>query len=213
MLLGLALVLGAVALLFVPFLGEKREVVASTPGSLPLFEPPGAVGLASGNRACIEPLTVSWDTEIAHLVVGTYGREGPPLRATLEAGGASRSATASGYADNSAVAFEFGSLQREAEGSLCVENEGATAVTLNGTREQRTLARPVTRVDGGPPEEVDVAVTFLRSERASIARRLGDVFERAAAYRPGAAWLMWPLALAVVIAVPAGAFWAVFGRR
>jgi hypothetical protein len=206
-------VIVACALLFVPFLGEKREVVASTPATLPLFEPPGLVGLGEENVACIEPLTLGPDTEIARLTVGTYGRPGPPLRATLEAPGHRSSAVVSGYADNSQVSFELDPPERESEGRLCLKNEGRVPVALLGTREQRTLARPTTTVRGDDPEEVDVAVTFLRGERESIASRLGEVLERVARYRPVPAWLLWPFALVLVAGVPAGVLWAVLSRR
>jgi hypothetical protein len=95
------------------------------------------------------------------------------------------------------------------DGELCLHNTGRRAIGLVGTAESESLTLPMTYVGHKPPSEVDPAITFLSGEHRSLVDQSGTIFDRAAGFTgviPG--WLMWPLALLFLLALPLGAAWA-----
>jgi hypothetical protein len=65
---------------------------------------------------------------------------------------------------------------------------------------------------GGEVLGTAVQFWFYEPRPVSIAARLPLSLDRMQVFRPGflGPWLFWPLALAFVVGVPAGAFWALW---
>ena len=95
---------------------------------------------------------------------------------------------------------------------VCVTNAGPGAVGLLGGRNydsDPSFADIPSSRSG--PGRFDVAVVFRRSEPRSALSQLPDVFERAAVFRPGGAWVYWLLLAGLLVAVP-GLLWHALRR-
>jgi hypothetical protein len=85
-----------------------------------------------------------------------------------------------------------------------VRNAGRTDVWFLGTVEERALATQRTSLDG-EPAPVQLAVTLQEREPRAFLARVGELLDRAAAFRPaylGPA-VLWLLLAGVVLLVPA----------
>jgi hypothetical protein len=197
------------AALFLPFLAEQRELVASTPSPRPLFEL-SLVEIPPGERLCIAGVTIPAEAEQVRLQVGTFGRPGPALAIDLDAAAyRERLAVPGGYADSAVVAAAMDPPATDRLGRVCVAHRGLERIALVGTTEERTRSRPEGRV-GATPVAADAYLAFYERGSASALERTGEIVDRMSAFRPGvvAPWLLWPLLALTVVGVPAGVVWA-----
>lgn len=191
-----------------PFLDQRRVVVASTP-SLEGIQSVKEVRLGHGQRACITPLPLDPQDHRLRLVLWAHATSPVPLSFVLSGHGYTGRGRFTTYAPGSPTPVEapVSSPPPAAfDGQLCVRNEGRHSVGLVGTDEPDSLTLPSTSVDGQAPGPVDPAVTFYGGPDASLLSRAGTVIGRVSDFTGGVMppWLLWPLALLIVIGVPAG---------
>jgi hypothetical protein len=145
-----------------------------------------AVELRAGAEVCQGPIDVpiGGAFDAARVQVGTVGRPGEPLRATLrdQAGQTvARTTVPAGYADNSRPTIALGDRLHEGTGfELCLENAGRRTVYLYGSGGD---PNPSTELTGDAKVEgIDLALTFHRPARSLLAST-GDILERATLFR------------------------------
>ncbi len=123
----------------------------------------------------------------------------------------SRATIDGGYTPPSLLRAPIDPPERSVIGQLCIHNRGERGVALLGTADARTvIARPTTKVDG---EEVvpDVSVRLLSTDSGTVLERIGEMVDRAAAFKPGlfgAPVFLWLLLLLVAVGVPAAAVYS-----
>jgi hypothetical protein len=196
-----------------PWLTEQRTVVASTP-SLDGLSYRAEVTLPGRKTACIRPLPLDPNVREVQMLLDTRRNpRAPTVDLTMTGpGGYRASGRFTGYAPSGAsivVARLSQAPPQAADGQLCLHNNGRRAIGLVGTSEPGFATLPVTYVGDKPPGEVDPAITFFSGEERSLMQRAGTILDRAALFTgvvPG--WLMWPLALLFLLALPLGAAWA-----
>lgn len=192
---------------FVPWLGEERGVVASTPA------PPGLFGsttvkIEPEQNACLNNVTFDERSELARFLVGTYGKPGPKITVTLEAGSYRSVGRAEGYPDNQLLTVPIEPPEESTLGTICITNLGETPLALGATIEPRSSARPDPAVNNQTfPGEI--GLSFLEAKPRSLAGRVGDVLDHMSAFRPLEPWLLWPLLLLTIVGIPALAVLAV----
>jgi hypothetical protein len=208
--LGIAAVALVTAVAFVPWLSEERESPVSTPATAPLFDPVVRVELGPGEEACLRDVALDPGADVARVRVGTFGRPGQPLELELSgAGYRERARAAGGYPDNAPVSFAIDGPDRSLLGRACIANAGDGPIALHATGEVRTRSRVRVAVEGREIEP-DVALAFYERERRSVLELLPAALERMTAFRPYGEWLTWPLLVAVLLGVPALAFWSLW---
>ncbi len=168
--------------------------------------PPSAVALelGVGDEVCQGPIDVpiGGGFDAARLKVGTVGRPGQPLRATLRdrSGRTVGTGTArGGYADNATPTLPLGDRLLDGTGfELCLENVGSRSVHLYGSGGD---PNPTTELTGQPGlDGVDLALTFHRPQRSLLAST-GDILERATLFRtPRLSAVVYGLLLLVLLA-------------
>jgi hypothetical protein len=208
-----ALALGALKW-FVPFMADDRPVIAATPSLDGLFSRE-EVKVRRGQQACTKPVPLDPTVRRVSLVLHARGTTAAPLALELRGPGYVGRGRFVGYPAGGPVTA-VAALDRPppaaADGELCLRNEGRRAVGLVGTDEPVSLSLPATAVDGKPVGEIDPAITFLDGPPASLLDRFGTVLGRASDFTGGAMplWLLWPLAVVFLLAVPAGVAVSVF---
>jgi hypothetical protein len=210
--LGAAVFAVAALAWYVPYLTEKRDVVAATPGTQPFFEPIAPIGLEPhGGRACAQPVTIGPEAQVARFRIGTHGRPGPRLRLELSGSGYryARDVPA-GYGDAELLSVPVSPPPRTLATRACFVNLGARDAAIFGTAENRTSSLPATTVDGVTRQQPDIALAFFERERRSILARVPESLERMATFRPGllGPWFSWTLAVLALLGVPGGVLWA-----
>jgi hypothetical protein len=205
---GAIVVIGLLGLVGVPFLTKQRPVHAATPTPPPLFvQTP--VRLRAGATACVHGFVLPTDAEVARLTPITQGRPTSPLAIALRGPGYRYATTARGYPGDAPLDVPIRAPSAAIPGQICLRNAGSTAISLVGTTETRSSSRAVTTVDGRPVQ-ADLVLSFFERRPSSLLGRAGDVMRRAAAFHPAPirAWTFWVLAIAIVVAVPGTALWA-----
>ena len=200
----LVLLAGCVLALLVVALaaaGDERGLAYST-GARP--ERVLAVA-APGREVCQRGLEAAGDFDSVELLVGTYGRPGPPMAVEVrDAGRATPVAagTLTGAADNQAARVRVEpEVSRGRRIDVCVRT-GERRVALYGGTESDL----VTTVTAGPNAVGgDLRLSLRRSEPDSALALVPDILRRAALFRPGIAgvWAFWVLLSAVALGVPA----------
>ena len=193
----------AAAALFGPWLSKDREVVEGTPAHPPLYHRV-PVELKPGARVCMAPMTLTSRTDRVRF--GILDDAPAAITVTARGGGYTSSTTvrAVGLAFDAAVKRPA----RDLDGEVCFANpDRRRAVQLLGTRDARILGRADPTLDGQRLTTTEVAVTLLRSERASIASRTSEMIRHAVVVGPGvlAPWILWLLLPLVAVGVPLGA--------
>jgi hypothetical protein len=190
----------AVAGLAVVAITDDREL-AFTLGVRPTQV---AAVIEPGKRACQRPIDVSADARSVRFQVGTFREAGPEL--AVDAGAGTRRAAGvvpGGYGD---VTWQQVRLDRELRDGerieLCVTNRGNRRVALYGgpALAARTSSAYVDR----RRIPTDIALIFERDHARSALALVPTAFERAALFKPPwmGTWIVWALAIAVLIAVP-----------
>jgi hypothetical protein len=207
---GLGLLIALVAW-FLPYLTRERTDISGVPVPPPFFAQE-RVHLGPGSEACLSDVAFDTDSEIVELTALASRRPTPALTVVAEAPGYRRTASVqAGYAPPLALRARLDPPERSVIGTLCIRNRGDRRVALLGTTDVRTVvARPMTRIDG--VEIVpDISVRLLSGEGGSVLERVGEMVDRAAAFKPGlfgAPVLLWLVLLLVAFGIPAGAVYS-----
>jgi hypothetical protein len=217
-LLGPALVLVAFGIgalwFYVPHLTEDHPNVLSTP-SLVGFQTSKQVVVRRGQQACIAPVPLEPALRSVRMVLQARGAQASPLEVELRAPGYRGTGRFTGYRAGGAVSVEAAvspAPPRDVDGTLCLRNAGRRAVGLVGTDEPLSVTLPATTIDGKPAGEVDPAITFLGGPPQSMMSRAGTILARASNFTGGYVplWLLWPLAVLLVLAAPLTLAWALY---
>jgi hypothetical protein len=204
-----AIVLVLAGARFARYLTVDRGLVASTPSPRPLFKVTD-VPLASGQRLCLTDVTIPRDAQRLRVQVTTFGRPGPALAIELRAGGyAQRLQVPAGYPDATVLDAPMRPPRNAGLGEVCLRHDGGAPIALVGTTEERTLSRPVGKVDGRTIAP-DTYLVFDEAGTASALAKTPAIIDRMSAFRPGVVgpWLLWPLLAIVIVGVPGGVVWA-----
>jgi hypothetical protein len=198
----------------VPHLTEDHPDVLSTP-SLVGFQTSKQVVVRRGQQACISPVPLEPALRTVRMVLQARGTQASPLEIELRGPGYRGAGRFAGYQPGGAVNVEAAvspAPPGDADGTLCVRNAGRRAVGLVGTDEPLSATLPATALDGKPTGDVDPAITFLGGPPQSIISRAGTILGRASDLTGGFVplWLLWPLAIAFVLAAPLALAWALY---
>jgi hypothetical protein len=205
---GLGLLI-ACAAWFVPYLTRERVDVAGVPVPPPfLAQTPVKVG--SGSEACLSDVAFDTDAEFVELTSLSAPR--PPLEVVARAPGYRETGSVPGSrAAPSGMFARINPPERSVIGTLCIRNRGKRRIDLLGTADARTgVGRPVTRIDGAEIVP-DISVRLFAADHGSVLDRLGQLVDRAAAFKPGVFGLpvlLWIVALLTAIGIPAAALYA-----
>jgi hypothetical protein len=207
---GLGLLIACVAW-FVPYLTRERETVAGVPVPPP-FIAQAPVGMSPGAEACLSDVAFDTDAELIELVALKVPRPRPPMEIVAQARAYRETAFVTG--ENEPLTWLYARIdppERSVIGTLCIRNRGERRIVLLGTTDARTgVGRPITRIDG--VEVPDITVRLLSTDRGSVLERLGQLVDRAAAFKPGlfgAPIFLWMMALLAAIGVPAAAIYSI----
>jgi hypothetical protein len=203
-LLLLAIVLAGALHWWRPYLELKRQVATASPGLGPLFTR-ADVTLPPHRRLCIAPVVLDPRSAIAQITV-TAPKRPQPLRISAAAPGYRASVVTASYPGGTLapVQVALAPPRSTVTGRVCVTNRGRRPVALLGTTEPRSLTVAQPSLDGRVLPGQSVALELLEREPKSILGELGEAFARASALAGGygPAWLLWPLAIVLVIGAP-----------
>jgi hypothetical protein len=207
---GLGLLIACVAW-FVPYLTRERQNVAGVPVPSP-FLAQAPVEIDPGSVACLSEVAFDTDAEFVELTALPARRPRPPLEVTARGRGYREDAVVPGGRDPlTAVFARIDPPARSVIGTLCIRNRGERRIDLLGTTDARTaVGRPITRIDGAEIAP-DISVRLLSAEQGSVLDRLGQLVDRAAAFKPGllgAPVFLWLVLLLVAIGIPAAAVYS-----
>jgi hypothetical protein len=191
---------------FVPYLTRERVDVAGVPVPTP-FVAQAPVEMDPGSEACLSDVAFDTDNELVEVTALSAPRPRSPMEII---------ARAPGYRETAAVPRDYepvtpfyariDSPERSVIGTLCIRNRGKRRVDLLGTTDARTaVGRTVTRIDGAEVAP-DITVRLLSADNGSVLERLGQLVDRAAAFKPGlfgAPVFVWMVVLLVAIGAPA----------
>ena len=208
---GLGLLVACVAW-FVPYLTRDRVNVAGVPVPPP-FTAQAAVRVAPGSEACLSEVAFDTDADLVELSTLTAPRARTRLEVAAQAPGYRETATLPGpYEPVAPLYFAIDPPERSLIGTLCIRNRGTRRVDLLGTSDARTaVGRPITRIDG-VEVAYDVSVRLLSTDQGSVLERLGQLVDRAAAFKPGLFGIpvfLWMALLAAAIGIPTAAVYSV----
>jgi hypothetical protein len=205
---GLALLIACVAW-FVPYLTRERQNLAGVPVPPPVIaQTPVKIG--SGSEACLSDVAFDTDAEFVQLTALSAPR--PPLEVVARAPGYRETGGVPGGREAlSAMFARIDPPERSIIGTLCIRNRGKRRILLLGTSDARTsVGRPVTRIDGAESAP-DISVSLFSADQGSVLERLGQLVDRAAAFKPGLLGLpvfLWIVLLLAAIGIPAAALYA-----
>jgi hypothetical protein len=199
---------------YVPHLTEDRADVLSTP-SLVGYQSRKEIVVHRGQQACITPVPLEPALRAVRMVLHARGAQSSALELELRAPGYRGAGRFAGYPSGGVIGVEAAvspAPPRDADGVLCVRNTGRHSVGLVGTDEPVSVSLPSTTVDGKPAGAVDPAITFIGGPPQSMLSRAGTILGRASDLTGGFVplWLLWPLALAFVLAAPLALAWALY---
>lgn len=193
------------ATLVVPWLTRDRQIISSTPTSLPLAVVDD-LRVGRDSVLCVAGVGLDSDAQALRFIVHQLGKSTvtPPLRIDIQAAGyRSVSRLASGYAFDVAVQVPIKAPAGELVGvKVCLRNEGQ-AVALLGTAQRGERSSVTVSLDGRTivPQPW---LTFVERRPASVLARHGEILDRVAAFRPFPAvpLLLGVLGLLVLVGVP-----------
>lgn len=201
---GLLVLAVGFALFVLPFLMRDRTVLTTTPQPPPLREL-ALVNVPAGMQTCMDDVVIDEHSERALIKVGTNGRPPSPLRFTLTGPGLRQvRRIAPTYADSARISVPVDPPARAVAATVCVRNDGRRMVALYAAEKN---TRSTTRVEG-KQVPVNLELLFAEAEPQSLLDQLPLSIERMQAFRPGAAWFAWLIAVLFVIGVPLTVVWA-----
>jgi hypothetical protein len=160
---------------------------------------------APGEEACQRGLEAEADFDVVEVLLGTYGRPGPPLAVSVRRSGSAstlaRGRLAAGARDNASARVRLDRTVDDGERvDVCTRNEGERRVAFYGGLifDVPSRASVASRPAG------DLVLGFHRSEPRSMLSLVPEVPERAAVLRPDPVgpWTFWILLAAMALGVP-----------
>lgn len=207
---GLAILLVLGVYHFAGWLTGERTIVAGTPAGT-AQSTVAEVRIKKGQEACLTQVGMTPRTQVAVFTVLTHdGKPAQPLTLTASGDGYRATAAVDGYVDGKPVAQALDPPSGDLVGQVCWRNDGRRAVWLAGVIDPRAASvRSQTLIDGQPGQP-DVSLRFDERKPSSMLGHLTQGFERLALWKPGIVgpWLLWILAVLLVVALPVGAVWA-----
>ena len=208
---GLGLLIACLAW-FLPYLTRERQDIAGVPVPTPVIAQ-APVKMLAGSEACLSDVAFDTGAELVELMALAAPRQRPPIEVVARAPGYREAALVTG--GNEPPTWLYAQIDppsRSVIGTLCIRNRGKQRVDLLGTTDARTATgRPVTRIDGVEVAP-DISVRLLAEDTSSVLDRLGQLVDRAAAFKPGLfGWpvLLWLMMLLTAIGLPAVATYAI----
>jgi hypothetical protein len=205
---GLLVIVVAAIAWWRPFLTNARDYPASIPQTVQLYTTP-LVTLPAGSRVCFEPAVLDRRSAQARFRVTTFGGPGVALELSITGAGYRYATRVPGtYADNALLQAPVRLPAHDLATRICLGNAGARRVALYGVDDVTRAPLTVTR--DGRRINPSVQFAFFEGRPVSLGRRMPTVLARMSRFRPGfmGPWLFWPLALLVVVGLPAGALWS-----
>jgi hypothetical protein len=200
-----AVIVCGALLLLATYLLHKEKPFAGTPSPRALFSAT-VFTVPAHQSACMSSVTLAPNGRILQFELREPAgstHASPPIDALLSAPGYRELAHLPGEEPEGAVTLRVHPPRHYVIGSACLINRGSTPVGLAGSTEARSRSR-VKLTLAGRPVAGDVALTFLSNRSQSRLSRLGEVFSHASNLtdRLIPVWLMWIVAIAVLLAVP-----------
>jgi hypothetical protein len=195
---GLALVLALIALL-----PQKTRLAGTNSVGPQAF----VTRLNPGRALCQTNVLIPKDSAGVRLLVGTFGRLGPRLTATIEGRSPSfmRRASIQGYRDGSSPVLAFEPVSETVRADrLCLRVAAGGDVALAGEPDPNADQLSELTVAGSPVAG-DLSIQTVRAGKESLAELVPTVFERASRFRPGwvGPWTYWALVALALALVPA----------
>jgi hypothetical protein len=203
----LALVLASfaafVVVKVVPFLRDRQPETFATP-TVPATDPASLapVAVKGRQRVCLDRMEYGPKAKYVLVTVETKRASGPILLTARAPGYSATARQGPGLRGTVPVLLPIAPARQEVDGgTLCLTNRGRHKVAFYGINPGRGSSPAKTTVDGKAIQQ-QLSVTLLTSPSKSLGSRLGEIFDRVAAFRPVTAWEVWLLALLAFIAVP-----------
>jgi hypothetical protein len=211
--MALVFVAGAAAIARMADKPRDAMTAVATPPPLRQMEP---VTLEPGQRACQDQVALEDDTRTVRFYSGSPTPDVPQLRVSVRGPGyrAERLSPAGEVAGGGADGIYDIQIPRPSRSliaTVCVASASRTqAALLAGSLEDRVHSRSTTEVDGRPLK-TRLGLVLLSGGPRSVASHPKQVLQRAATFQPPfVGWfLLALLGLAVVVAVPAAAVFAI----
>jgi hypothetical protein len=150
-----------------------------------------AVVLPAGATVCQGPQLVTAKTGRVGMVVGAYGKPGPPLALVLRQARVGVVATGglrAGWKEGSVHIPLAQPLKGDAAPQVCLHNAGRSRVALAGVHS--TTKGSTTRLNGKPIPEL-LSLTYTEKDKRSGWSRLGDLASRVGDAHGVGSWLFW----------------------
>src|SRR5436305_889298 len=174
---GAALLVALLLVRGVPYLSQKREVIAATPtpNAIAAVSP---IMLKPASQVCTGQVSYSPDSQIARFVtVGSPKEKGPPLMITADGPGyRAHARIPAGYPGTGTIESRLTPPEHSLIGEFCIHNAGHSQVVLAGTQEGRTVGRSYATVDGAVIP-TQLSLTLRGADRASVLSRVGALLD------------------------------------
>jgi hypothetical protein len=203
--------IGGVALILAGLVYVLSQSAYEQTGSDAIKPETFAVVLPGGGTVCQGPDLVAAKTGRVNLVIGTYGRPGPPLALVLRQPGKGVVATgglAAGWKEGSVHIPLARPLKADAAPELCLRNRGRSQIAIAGVHSAPKGG--TTRVNGRRVGE-RLSLVYTEKDKRSGWSRLGDLASRVGDAHGAGSWLLWA-AIALSALAAAGAV-VLVGRR
>jgi hypothetical protein len=201
---GLGLLIACIAW-FVPYLTRERQNLAGVPVPPP-FLAQTPVEIDPGSEACLSDVAFDMDADFVELTALSAPR--PRLEVVARAPGYRETGAVAGGREALSIFARIDPPERSVIGTLCIRNRGKRSITLLGTNDARTsVGRSITRIDGAEIAP-DITVRLFSGDNGSVLERLGQLVDRAAAFKPGLFGLpvlLWIVLVLAAIGIPAAA--------
>lgn len=202
-----AIVLTGALIWFRPYLTREQQPVSGVPAPPPLSSVT-PFPVQPHEQACMSSITIAPNSRLAEFWLSPATRTPhgvPPVELALNAPGYRAVASVPGGYPGGEVSLAITPPRHAEIGTACFINRGATTVVFAGTVEPRAISRSGTLV-GGQPVVGDIALTFLDSRPRSLLDRCGEIFSHVSNLtdRLVPVWLIWALAILVVLVTPGG---------
>lgn len=184
----------------VPFVRGIVPVTQSTPGPQPI-----AAGvplkLKNGDELCVGNVVLTEDSRFAQFTLSPEASLPGDVIISASAPGFSYTVNVSGE-NEYALAAPLEPPATEKRGSVCVANKSRRAIVLLGTPPGRGQTISKTTING-KPNDVDASLAIFSSLGSSRIAAFPQMITHASSFSLFPRWMLWLLALAVVVGVPA----------